>query len=43
VRELGLPILEVPVRGRARREGKKISWKDGLIALCPLLRYRFTD
>lgn len=41
----GHKILEVPIRyrGRGRREGKKISWKDGLSALWALLKYRFTD
>ncbi|GIW69566.1 MAG: glycosyl transferase [Patescibacteria group bacterium] len=39
----GLKIREVPIsyRGRTRREGKKISWKDGIHALFTLIKYRF--
>lgn len=38
-------IVEVPVsyKGRSIREGKKICWKDGVIAVWKLLRYRFGD
>lgn len=38
-------ILEVPIRytPRARREGKKILWKDGLFCLWVLLKYRFAN
>ncbi|MBM3302055.1 MAG: glycosyltransferase family 2 protein, partial [Deltaproteobacteria bacterium] len=38
-------ICEVPISyaGRAHREGKKISWKDGFSALWTLLYYRFLD
>ncbi len=41
----GYRIYEVPIsyNGREWYEGKKISWKDGVIALWTLLRYRFTD
>lgn len=41
----GYRIYEVPIsyNGREWHEGKKISWKDGVIALWTLLRYRFTD
>ena len=38
-------IYEVPVSyaGREYEEGKKINWKDGLIALWSLLKYRLVD
>ncbi|MEW5806032.1 MAG: glycosyltransferase family 2 protein [Acidobacteriota bacterium] len=38
-------VFEVPISysGRDYREGKKITWKDGVIALWTLLKYRFTD
>lgn len=40
-----LRIVEVPVtyNARYRKEGKKITWKDGLAALWTLLKYRFVD
>jgi len=39
----GYRIREVPItyRGRTRREGKKINWKDGIRAIWALLKYRF--
>ncbi len=39
----GKRIVEVPIRYKARtaEEGKKISWKDGFIALWTLIKYRF--
>jgi glycosyltransferase involved in cell wall biosynthesis len=39
----GINIHEVPIsyRPRSLREGKKISWHDGLVAIWTLLRYRF--
>lgn len=41
----GHRIFEVPIsyEPRAYREGKKISWRDGVRALWVLLRYRFFD
>ena len=41
----GHRVYEVPIsyNGREWTEGKKISWKDGVIALWTLIRYRFTD
>jgi glycosyltransferase involved in cell wall biosynthesis len=38
----GIPILELPIsyRPRSIEEGKKIRWKDGVIALWTLLRIR---
>ena len=38
-----IPIHEVPIRYRPRlwHEGKKIKWKDGLIAIWVLVKYRF--
>ena len=39
----GFRIYEVPISyaGREYQEGKKITWKDGLVVLFTLLRYRF--
>jgi len=41
----GHEILELPIsyRGRTVAEGKKINWKDGVIGIWTLLRFRFTD
>jgi len=41
----GHRIYEVPIsyNGREWDEGKKISWKDGVIAFWTLIYYRFTD
>lgn len=41
----GYRIFEVPIKvtPRGYEEGKKISWKDGFIALWTLLKYRFVD
>ena len=41
----GHRILEVPISyyGREYHEGKKISWRDGPVALWTLLKYRFVD
>jgi glycosyltransferase involved in cell wall biosynthesis len=41
----GYRIMEVPIDffGRTFKEGKKITWKDGLVALWVLLKYRFVD
>jgi len=41
----GQRIYEVPVSyfGRTYQEGKKITWKDGLIAFWTILRFRFSD
>ena len=38
-------IFEVPVAysGRTYLEGKKITWRDGFVALWVLLKYRFTE
>jgi glycosyltransferase involved in cell wall biosynthesis len=38
-------IYEVPISysGREFDEGKKITWRDGFIALWSLVKYRFTD
>jgi len=40
-----LKVAEVPITyyGRSCKEGKKITWKDGLISLWTLIRYRFLD
>ncbi len=39
----GYSIVEVPIRyfPRKRKEGKKLRWRDGVIAVWTLLRYRF--
>ncbi len=41
----GHRIYEVPIsyNGREWDEGKKITWRDGVIALWTLFRYRFTE
>ncbi|HTY12799.1 MAG TPA: glycosyltransferase family 2 protein [Candidatus Omnitrophota bacterium] len=41
----GIKIVEVPISYDPRHlnEGKKISWKDGLIAIWTLIKLRFTD
>lgn len=41
----GHRIYEVPIsyNGREWEEGKKISWKDGVVAMWTLFRYRFTE
>ena len=39
----GIRIYEVPISyvGREFDEGKKITWRDGLVALWTLVKYRF--
>jgi len=41
----GIRIYEVPISyaGREFHEGKKITWRDGLMALWTLVKYRFVD
>jgi glycosyltransferase involved in cell wall biosynthesis len=41
----GYRVYEVPITydGRGYEEGKKIGWRDGVVALWVLLRYRFTE
>ena len=38
-------IYEVPISyaGRSYEEGKKITWRDGVVTLYAILRYRFFD
>jgi glycosyltransferase involved in cell wall biosynthesis len=38
-------VYEVPISyaGRSYAEGKKITWRDGVVALYAILRYRFFD
>lgn len=38
-------IFEVPIsyNGRAFHEGKKITWRDGFVAIRTLVKYRFVD
>jgi glycosyltransferase involved in cell wall biosynthesis len=45
VAKLGCRVYEVPIRyyGRTYAEGKKITWRDGLAALCHIIRYRLID
>ncbi|RJP64128.1 MAG: glycosyltransferase family 2 protein [Candidatus Abyssobacteria bacterium SURF_17] len=40
-----LRIYEVPISyyGRTYEEGKKITWKDGIVAVYCIVRYRFFD
>lgn len=41
----GIRIYEVPISytGREFEEGKKITWRDGLVALWCLIKFRFVD
>ena len=41
----GIRIYEVPISytGREVDEGKKITWRDGFVALWTLVKYRFVD
>ena len=41
----GYRVYEIPITydGRGYDEGKKITWRDGLVALWVLLKYRFTE
>ena len=41
----GFRVYEVPITydGRNYDEGKKITWRDGVVALWVLLKYRFTE
>ncbi|MBI4812160.1 glycosyltransferase family 2 protein [Candidatus Falkowbacteria bacterium] len=43
IARLGVPIHEVPIsyNPRSVKEGKKIKFKDGLIAIWTLIKYRF--
>jgi glycosyltransferase involved in cell wall biosynthesis len=41
----GYRVYEVPITydGRGYEQGKKITWRDGVVALWVLLKYRFTE
>jgi glycosyltransferase involved in cell wall biosynthesis len=41
----GYRVYEVPITydGRGYEEGKKITWRDGVVALWVLIKYRFTE
>jgi glycosyltransferase involved in cell wall biosynthesis len=41
----GFRVYEVPITydGRGYEEGKKIGWRDGVVALWALLRFRFSE
>jgi glycosyltransferase involved in cell wall biosynthesis len=45
VAKLGCRVYEVPIRyyGRTYKEGKKITWRDGVAALFHIVHYRFFD
>jgi glycosyltransferase involved in cell wall biosynthesis len=45
VARMGYRIYEIPISyaGRDYSEGKKIGWKDALVAFCCILRYHFFD
>jgi len=43
ITKMGIPIVEVPISYSPRKQGKKISWRDGLQALWILLRFRFSS
>jgi glycosyltransferase involved in cell wall biosynthesis len=38
-------IYEVPIQyhGRDYSEGKKITWRDGIAAICHIIRFKFSD
>ncbi|MDR2641341.1 MAG: glycosyltransferase family 2 protein, partial [Planctomycetaceae bacterium] len=40
-----LRICEIPINynGRDYKAGKKITWKDGIIAIWTILKYKFFD
>jgi glycosyltransferase involved in cell wall biosynthesis len=41
----GYRVYEMPItyNGRGYAEGKKITWRDGIVAIWTLLKYRFTE
>jgi len=41
----GYRVYEVPITydGRGYDEGKKITWRDGIVAIWTLIKYRFTE
>lgn len=41
----GFSIIEVPIKVKPRtyKQGKKIQWTDGLIAIWTLIKYKFTN
>jgi glycosyltransferase involved in cell wall biosynthesis len=41
----GYRVYEVPITydGRGYDEGKKITWRDGIVAIWTLVKYRFTE
>ena len=41
----GYRVYEVPITydGRGYDEGKKITWRDGIVAVWTLFKYRFTE
>ncbi|GAB4316600.1 MAG: glycosyltransferase family 2 protein [Candidatus Sumerlaeia bacterium] len=45
IHKRGYKVFEVPISysGRDFEEGKKITWRDGLVALWTLIKYRFVD
>ncbi len=45
IARLRVRIWEVPIRyrGRSYGEGKKIGWRDGVAALCAIVKYRWVD
>jgi glycosyltransferase involved in cell wall biosynthesis len=41
----GYRVYEIPITydGRGYEDGKKITWRDGIVAVWTLIKYRFTD
>jgi len=41
----GFRVYEIPITydGRGYDEGKKITWRDGIVAIWTLIRFRFTE
>ena len=41
----GFRVYEIPITydGRGYSDGKKITWRDGIVAIWTLIKYRFTE
>ena len=41
----GYRVYEIPITydGRGYEDGKKVTWRDGLVAIWTLIKYRFTE
>lgn len=43
--KMGIKIIEIPIKVKPRdyKQGKKIGWRDGLMAIWTLVKYRFQN